>query len=180
MQKIKEASTLPQAEFTSKSREETIAFGKHFSMELYPGDVVAFYGDLGSGKTTLIRGICTGLEVDEMVTSPTFTLINEYHGKFPVYHFDFYRLASEMDLHDLGVEEYFNGDGICLIEWPEVVHDLLPENKIGIHLKARFEPGWENKREIIIFNKRKDNKVRNDHFGNRNCDPNLQHSANRK
>jgi len=141
----------PRTKFISESREETIKFGKHFSSELRPGDVVAFYGNLGSGKTTLIRGICAGLDVNEVVTSPTFTLINEYHGKFPVYHFDFYRLSSEMELHDLGVEEYFNGDGICLIEWPEGVHDLLPESHIEIHLTARFEPGWENKREIKVL-----------------------------
>lgn len=150
MQKIKEDSTslAPRTKFISESREETIEFGKQFSRELHPGSVVAFYGNLGSGKTTLIRGICTGLAVNEVVTSPTFTLINEYHGKIPVYHFDFYRITSELELHDLGVEEYFNGDGICLIEWPEVVHDLLPEKRIEIHLNARFEPGWENKREI--------------------------------
>ncbi len=136
--------------FFSTSRDETIEFGKKYASKLLPGDVVTFQGDLGSGKTTLIRGICDGLGVKEIVTSPTFTLINEYHGTFPIYHFDFYRITSEIELHDIGVEEYFFGDGICLIEWPEVVHELLPETRTEIHLKARFKTGWENKREIEI------------------------------
>ncbi len=154
----------PRTKFISTSQEETIEFGRKFASELCPGDIVIFQGNLGSGKTTLIRGICAGLAVEEVVTSPTFTLINEYHGTFPVYHFDFYRITSEIELHDLGVEEYFYGEGICLIEWPKVVHELLPKNRIEIHLKARFEAGWENKREIKLLLRQRWFRKANDSF----------------
>ena len=126
-------------------------FGIRFASLLTEGSVVALYGDLGSGKTTCIRGLCRGLGVEQVVTSPTFTLINEYRGRLPVYHFDFYRLESPEELWDLGLEEYFYGDGVCFIEWPEIVRDLLPADRIEIHLAARFEPGWEQKREIRVL-----------------------------
>ncbi len=116
------------------SPEQTAEFGKNFALRLSPSDVIAFKGSLGSGKTTCIRAICEGLQVAEIVTSPTFTLINEYHGRFPVYHFDFYRIHDVRELEDLGVLEYFYGDGICLVEWPELVEELLPPHHFLIRL----------------------------------------------
>jgi len=117
---------------------------------LMPGDVVTLLGELGSGKTCLVRGICKGLECADQVTSPTFTLINEYRGRFPVYHFDFYRLESEQEIFDLGYEEYFFGDGICLVEWAERALPLLPQNYIEIRLRSFFEPGRQNCRELSL------------------------------
>lgn len=139
-----------QNDIITNSPEETINFGENFAEQLGPGQVITFNGNLGSGKTTFIKGICRGLGVTEHVTSPTFTLINEYNGKFPIYHFDFYRLQSNIELHDLGVEEYFEGDGICLIEWPDIVKDILPENHIQISMSARFDEGLENTRRIQL------------------------------
>jgi len=118
--------------------------------------VVAFFGNLGSGKTTCIRGICSGLGVTEIVTSPTFTLINEYTGTLPVYHFDFYRINSQDELIDLGLEEYFFGQGISLIEWPEIVMDILPKERFEVHMVWDMKPNWEQKRNITIIQKRQE------------------------
>ncbi|MDW7678964.1 MAG: tRNA (adenosine(37)-N6)-threonylcarbamoyltransferase complex ATPase subunit type 1 TsaE [bacterium] len=135
---------------TTNSEQETIKLGENLSRYLMPGDVVALLGELGSGKTCLVRGICKGLECADQVTSPTFTLINEYRGRFPVYHFDFYRLESEQEIFDLGYEEYFFGDGICLVEWAERALPLLPQNYIEIRLRSFFEPGRQNCRELSL------------------------------
>ena len=120
--------------------------GKRFAQMLSPGDVVAFSGELGSGKTTLIQGICGGLGVKNCVRSPCFVIINEYNGKFQVYHFDLYRLDNEKELEDLGYEEYFYGDGVCLVEWAEKAGGLLPGQRIQVNLKILSE----RKREIQI------------------------------
>jgi tRNA threonylcarbamoyladenosine biosynthesis protein TsaE len=128
--------TLP-AETTSPM--DTLEVGRRLADRLKPGQVVALYGDLGSGKTHLAKGICAGLGLDpEHVTSPTFALINEYVGKkWTVYHFDTYRLKSLDEFLALGYEEYFEGDGVCLIEWPEVVESVLPDDVIRIRLSHR-------------------------------------------
>ena len=134
--------------FLSSHENETIIWGKKISRFLEAGDVIGFFGDLGSGKTRTIQGICHGLGCGDQVSSPTFTIINEYRGKYPVYHFDLYRIESENEIFDLGYEEYFYNDGICLIEWAERVQSLLPSDHIEIYLKGFFNPGQENLREI--------------------------------
>jgi len=114
--------------------------------------VVAFYGEMGCGKTTCISGVCAGLDVPAQITSPTFTLINEYQGgRFPVYHFDFYRLGEPQQLIDLGLEEYFYNSGVCLIEWPELVKPHLPPDTIQIHLTWPAGPNRENQRRISVL-----------------------------
>jgi tRNA threonylcarbamoyladenosine biosynthesis protein TsaE len=108
------------------SREETIELGESFGKSLSPGDVVAFSGTLGSGKTTFITGACTGLRVTSHPSSPTFTFIHEYDAPFGVVaHIDLYRVAKESELDALGVEEYFNPHTICFIEWAEIMLDRL-------------------------------------------------------
>lgn len=134
----------------SKSPEASIRLGISLANDLKAADVVAFFGEMGSGKTTLIRGVCRGLGSKDVVSSPTFTLINEYTGRLPIYHFDFYRIENRDEVWELGCEEYFCGDGICLIEWAEVVEDILPANRIEIYLKNLFAEGKENSREIRI------------------------------
>ncbi len=136
--------------FISHSEAETIAWGEKLSRALKPGDVVAFYGDLGSGKTRTVQGICQGLGCRDQVSSPTFTLINEYNATMPVYHFDLYRIESEIEIYDLGYEDYFNGDGVCLIEWAERITSLLPNDCIKIFLHGWFELGQENIRTIRL------------------------------
>lgn len=127
------ASTLT---LTSEGADETIHIGRKIGRFLQKGDIVALIGELGSGKTCITQGIAKGLNVPESyyVTSPTFTLINEYPGEMPLYHLDIYRLSGSQDLIDIGYEEYFYGDGIIIIEWAEKIRDILPEDTLFIHL----------------------------------------------
>ena len=137
---------------TTCSPEETQDLGIRLARDLRPGDCVALYGDLGSGKTCLIQGICEGMRVTDAVTSPTFILINEYAGvdasgaPLPVYHFDLYRLEGPDDLFDLGCDDYFYGAGVCLIEWAERGEDALPAGAIHI----RIDPTGETTRRFTI------------------------------
>ena len=119
----------------SSSEEQTLAMGEEFAGGLHAGDVVAVYGDLGSGKTRFIKGICKGLGVREHVVSPTFTIVTEY--QYPggrVYHFDFYRLRSTDELKEIGFDEYLSGEGICIIEWADRVQAFLPERRFNVRL----------------------------------------------
>ena len=130
----------------SSSPQETKEFGRELAGTLKQGEVVALTGPLGSGKTCLAQGICAGLGVNEAVTSPSFIIINQYPGRFWVYHFDLYRLKDKRELMDLGYEEFFYGNGICIIEWAEKVEELLPEKRMEISLKMISK----NKRRIKV------------------------------
>jgi len=135
---------------TTTSADETMALGRQLANSLAPGDVVALFGELGSGKTTFARGVCSGLGVTDDVTSPTFTLINEYGGgRLPVYHFDFYRIDAA-GAWELGCEEYFSANGVCLLEWPERVLDLLPRARLDVHFEAPADSGGRTKRQIEV------------------------------
>lgn len=115
--------------------KETESFGLKLGSLLMPGDILCLNGDLGAGKTTMTQSIGKGLGVDDYITSPTFTLINEYKGRIWVYHFDVYRLENVEDLYDIGFDEYFYGHGVCIIEWAEKIEKLLPEDRIVIDIK---------------------------------------------
>ncbi|MEQ9105706.1 MAG: tRNA (adenosine(37)-N6)-threonylcarbamoyltransferase complex ATPase subunit type 1 TsaE [Rhodothermales bacterium] len=116
----------------SDSASDTRALGAAFAVLLEPGDVVALEGDLGAGKTQFVAGVVEGLGGDAGdVSSPTFTIAHEYEARIPVYHIDLYRLEDEADARRAGLEDYFLGDGICLVEWPERARGLLPE---GTHV----------------------------------------------
>lgn len=123
-------------QFNTSSAGETEALGEKIGTALEAGSVVALYGGLGAGKTTITKGIARGLGVQDIVHSPTFNLIHEHIGRLPVYHFDVYRLRDSSDMYDLGYEEYFFGDGVAIIEWPEVVADILPDDRLEIHIDA--------------------------------------------
>jgi len=122
--------------FITHSPEETIRFGKYIGSRISRGDVIALQGTLAAGKTTITKGIAEGLQVNENVTSPTFTLISEYHGRLPLYHMDVYRLDSTDDFLNLGVDEMLYGDGVCVVEWSEKVMAELPPKSIIIKLSA--------------------------------------------
>ena len=108
------------------SPEETEAVGRKLAAQLRPGDVLAYYGDLGAGKTAFTRGLAAGLGVTEPVTSPTYTIVNEYlSGRLPLFHFDMYRLGSADELFDIGWEDYLSRGGICAVEWSENVEEAL-------------------------------------------------------
>ena len=128
----------PEETYHSRSREASLAFARRIAEGLKPGAVVAFYGDLGSGKTTLIQGFCEVLGVEEPVTSPSFTIVQEYSGCCPVYHFDFYRLSSREEVAAIGFEEYLSPDSICFIEWPEAAEDLLPPSTLRIDIETMY------------------------------------------
>jgi len=137
----------------SESREDTLKAGEAFSKRLVPGDVVALTGELGSGKTVFIQGVCAGLGVREAVTSPTFTLLQEYTGRLRVFHFDFYRLESVEAIAALDLTAAFEGGGVCLIEWAERGRPLLPRDRFEVELDPVFEIGrpCPDKRRIRIL-----------------------------
>ncbi|MBB6217606.1 tRNA threonylcarbamoyladenosine biosynthesis protein TsaE [Anaerosolibacter carboniphilus] len=118
----------------SLGEEYTFQLGYKLGGLLSKGDVVCLTGDLGAGKTTLSKAIAKGLGVEEDVTSPTFTLIHEYMGRLPLYHFDVYRIRKIEEMDELGYEEYFYGDGVCLIEWASLIEELIPIEHLWIHI----------------------------------------------
>lgn len=115
--------------------DETREFGIRLGKLLKSGDILCLNGDLGAGKTTLTKSIGLGLEVEDYITSPTFTLINEYDGRIPVYHFDVYRLENVEELYDLGFDEYFYGAGVSIIEWADKIEKLLPKERIVVDIE---------------------------------------------
>lgn len=135
--------------FMTASPAETKAAAADFAKALSPGSVVCMYGDLGAGKTAFVQGMAEGLGIAEPVTSPTFTIINEYDGSLPLYHFDVYRVGGSEGMAETGFDEYFYGDGICVIEWAELIEDILPKERICVIIKKLPELG-DDFREITI------------------------------
>ena len=122
-------------EIKLRNLEETNEFGIRFGKALKSGDILCLNGDLGAGKTTLSKSIGVGLGVEEYITSPTFALINQYKGRVPVYHFDVYRLENAHELYDLGFDEYFYGNGVCIIEWADKIDKMIPKDRIVIDIE---------------------------------------------
>ena len=137
-------------EFISESVEETKRIARHFARNLKPGDVVCLKGDLGAGKTHFVKGMAVAFGIDESeVQSPTFTLINEYLGSKPLYHFDCYRIESVGEALEIGAEEYFYGDGVSVIEWPERIQEIIPPEAVWITITT-LAP---TKRKFVIQQK---------------------------
>lgn len=128
------------------SVSETEALGERLAKCLRAGAVVALYGDLGAGKTALVRGMARGLDISGSVSSPTFTLVNEYPGDPALFHFDMYRLKDSSELYGIGWEDYLDRNGICVVEWSERVADAIPSDAVTL----RFERLGENDRRIEI------------------------------
>jgi len=128
--------------------EETIELGKRLGLGLTKGTIIGFFGDLGSGKTTMIKGIAQGLGVKDLVKSPSFVVVTEYQGKFPVYHIDLYRINKPDELLEIGFFDYLYGDGVSLVEWAERAGNLLPDNAV----KIKIEIINHNQRRITITN----------------------------
>lgn len=119
-----------------KNERETRSFGKALASELVPGTVVALAGDLGTGKTALTKSIAEGLGVGEIITSPTFNIVKEYYsGRIPMYHFDVYRIGDIDEMYELGYEEYFYGNGVSIVEWADLIEDIIPEDAIRIDIE---------------------------------------------
>ncbi len=129
-------------EYVSNSPSETEALGESLARRLSPGAVVAFTGDLGAGKTAFTRGLARGLGISEPVTSPTFTIVNEYEGgRLPLFHFDMYRLGSSDELFDIGWEDYLRRGGVCAVEWSEIVDDALEGDAIRVDIRRGADDG---------------------------------------
>jgi len=119
----------------TNSAEETIALGEKLGERLRPGDVIALFGDLGAGKTTLTKGIAKGMNLPADIHSPTFTLIHEHPGVVPLYHIDLYRLSGDTEVEAIGIEEYIYSDGVTIIEWADRMKSLLPIERLDIDLR---------------------------------------------
>ncbi len=129
------------------SADETYEYGRKMGAEAQPGDVYCLTGDLGVGKTVFTQGFAAGLGVREPVSSPTFTIVQEYEGeKMPFYHFDVYRIGDAEEKQELGFEDYVYGQGVCLIEWANLIREILPEDFMGILIEKDMEKGFDYRR----------------------------------
>lgn len=135
---------------SSSSPEETRILGASLAPVLLPGDVISLSGDLGAGKTVFVQGLGRALGVETPVTSPTFTLIHEYRGRYPIVHLDIYRLDSYQEVLDLGYEELLNPDGVLVVEWGDAVAPLLPRRYLGVEI-LRGDPNEDDDLRIVNF-----------------------------
>lgn len=125
----------------TNSAKETVLAGDRMGRILKKGDLVCLTGDLGTGKTAFTSGIAAALGIEGYITSPTFTIVNEYAGKIPLYHFDMYRINDPEEVYEIGFDEYLNGDGIVVIEWAETIKDVLPHDNIWVDIKKDLKSG---------------------------------------
>lgn len=132
--------------------EETYELGKRLALQAEPGTVIALNGDLGVGKTVFTKGFAAGLGITEHVNSPTFTIVQVYdEGRMPFYHFDVYRIGDVSEMDEIGYEEYFYGNGVCLVEWAELIREILPEDYLEVTISKNLEKGFDYRK--ITFNK---------------------------
>ena len=132
------------------SAEETFALGKKLGQSAKPGSVYALIGDLGVGKTVFTQGVACGLEIKEHINSPTFTIVQVYEeGRLPFYHFDVYRIGDPEEMEEIGYEDYFYGEGVCFVEWANLIEEIIPADRIQITIKKNPEKGYSY-REITI------------------------------
>ena len=129
--------------FESFSAEETYALGKKLGEEAKPGAVYCLSGDLGVGKTVFTKGFAVGLGVTDTVNSPTFTIVQEYRGRLPFYHFDVYRIEEPEEMEEIGYEDYFYGDGACMIEWAELIEELIPAEAVKVRISKDLQKGTD-------------------------------------
>ncbi len=134
----------------SLCEEETCALGEKIGREAKPGEVYTVIGDLGVGKTALTKGVAKGLGIKEPVSSPTFTIVQEYEeGRLPLYHFDVYRIGDVEEMEEIGFEDYLDGGGVCLIEWADLIREILPETYREIRIEKDLEKGFDYRRITI-------------------------------
>ena len=134
----------------TENPEETFALGQKIGRAATPGQVYTLTGDLGVGKTVFTQGVASGLGITEPVNSPTFTIVQVYEeGRLPFYHFDVYRIGDIEEMEEIGYDDYFFGEGICLIEWAELIEEILPENRISITIEKDLYRGFDYRRITI-------------------------------
>ncbi len=131
--------------YTSRCEEDTMEIAENIESEKFPGMVICLNGELGSGKTVFVKGFAKALGITDTITSPTFSLVKEYmDGEMPLYHMDVYRLDETNN--NIGISDYFNKDGVCIVEWPEMIQDQLPEERLDVKIKVLDE-----NRRLLIF-----------------------------
>lgn len=136
--------------FETRSEEETLQLGRKLARQARPGQVFSLVGDLGVGKTVLTKGMAEGLGIMEPVNSPTFTILQIYEeGRLPFYHFDVYRIGDLEEMEEIGYEDYFYGEGICLVEWANLIRELMPEDTIHIVIEKDLEKGFDYRRITV-------------------------------
>lgn len=134
----------------TNSPEETEALGRKIGQEAKPGQVYALLGDLGVGKTIFTKGVAAGLGIEEPINSPTFTIVQEYlEGRLPFYHFDVYRIGDVEEMDEIGFDDYVYGDGMCLIEWANLIEEILPEHTKTITIEKDLEKGFDYRKITI-------------------------------
>ena len=134
----------------SRSAEETFALGRKIGEQARPGDVYTLVGDLGVGKTVFTQGLAVGLEITEPISSPTFTIVQVYEeGRLPFYHFDVYRIGDVEEMDEIGFEDYIYGEGVSLIEWSNLIEEILPEKKVEITIEKDLAQGFDYRRITI-------------------------------
>ena len=134
----------------TRSPEETDELGKKIGQQARPGQVYTLTGDLGVGKTVFTQGVAAGLGITEPVSSPTFTIVQIYEeGRLPFYHFDVYRIGDIEEMEEIGYDDYFFGEGICLIEWAELIEEILPKDRISITIEKNLAQGFDYRRITV-------------------------------
>ena len=134
----------------TRSPEETYELGRKIGLQARPGQVYTLTGDLGVGKTVFTQGVAAGLGITEPVSSPTFTMVQVYEeGRLPFYHFDVYRIGDIEEMEEIGYDDYFFGKGICLIEWAELIEEILPDDRISITIEKNLEQGFDYRRITV-------------------------------
>ena len=134
----------------TNSAEETFALGKALGEKASPGQIYTLDGDLGTGKTVFTQGVAAGLGITEAISSPSFTIRQEYDtGRLPLYHFDVYRIGDIEEMEEIGYDDYFFGEGICLIEWADLIREILPEHVIRITIEKDLEKGFDYRKITI-------------------------------
>ena len=135
--------------YEAATLDATKKIAQDFAKSLNSGDVVCMYGDLSAGKTEFVRAMAQEFAITDYITSPTFTIVNEYKGRLDLYHFDVYRIADSDEMYEIGYDEYINGDGICVIEWAELIDDILPPHRYNVTINKDLAKG-ESYRKITI------------------------------
>lgn len=134
----------------TNSAKETFRLGEKLGQQALPGQIYTLNGDLGVGKTVFTQGVARGLGIQEPVNSPTFTIVKEYpEGRLPFYHFDVYRIGDVEEMEEIGYDDYFFGEGVCLIEWAKLIEEILPEQVISVTIEKNLEKGFDYRKIII-------------------------------
>ena len=134
------------------SEQETFDAGRRLGEQAASGQIFALLGDLGTGKTVFTKGMAAGLGIEEPVSSPTFTIVQIYEeGRFPLYHFDVYRIADPEEMEEIGYEDCFFGEGVCLVEWADLIGELMPENTVWIRIEKDLEKGFDYRRIEVTY-----------------------------